>query len=343
MTDHRFQEHNALHKTKPVINNLGVPTRDVQLLHSLKLIHETPSIFKNNLKRDPLYKDHDLHARIVKNAKTGWHYTNETLKFAATTAIIFGLLFVSANYSAYYKRFIYWKDSIQPVSAVDPEVALLEGLVNDKPADDITQVMLTSDQVKSVEETLNKAEVIDFDAIVVNPNDFRLVIPKLKINAPVISPDPGYLLRGDWDGLEKAIQDDLHDGLVRYPGTGVPQRIGNVFITGHSSYYFWDSGRYKDVFATLDQLFVGDEITVYYEGKKTVYRVSDIKVVKPQETQVLNQPDDKSILTLMTCTPVGTNTNRLIIVADQVYPNPANNKEAPPKESPVQIKADLHA
>jgi len=88
--------------------------------------------------------------------------------------------------------------------------------------------------------------------------------------------------------------------------------MGNFFLTGHSSYYAWDNGRYKDVFALLHEVEAGDEAIIYWEGKKYTYILEQSKIIPPTEVSVLKQPDDKSIITLMTCTPVGTNKNRLI-------------------------------
>ena len=101
-------------------------------------------------------------------------------------------------------------------------------------------------------------------------------------------------------------------------GTAIPGQFGNVFITGHSSYYPWDSGKFKDVFALLHDLDVGDEFTVFWNQDAYHYRINERKVVTPQETEVLHQPTDKRIATLMTCTPVGTAKNRLVLVAEQI-------------------------
>ncbi|NJP03742.1 class E sortase [Candidatus Gracilibacteria bacterium] len=97
-----------------------------------------------------------------------------------------------------------------------------------------------------------------------------------------------------------------------------PGQPGNFFLTGHSSYYAWDNGRYKDVFALLHELKAGDIVDVYWEGKKYEYKLRESKVIPPTETSVLKQPTDRSIITLMTCTPVGTNKNRLIWIGDLV-------------------------
>ena len=102
------------------------------------------------------------------------------------------------------------------------------------------------------------------------------------------------------------------DGVVHYPDTALPGEVGNVFITGHSSYYWWSKGEYNTVFSILDKLIMGDDIYIHYNNKRYTYRVYDVDIVLPSDTSVLEQGDN-SILTLMTCTPVGTNYRRLIV------------------------------
>ena len=125
-----------------------------------------------------------------------------------------------------------------------------------------------------------------------------------------------HLVNEKWEALEQEIQKALETGVIRYPGTARPGEKGNVFITGHSSYYLWAPGAYKDVFALLPNVEVGDTVTVYYNQRQFVYEIQEKKTVKPTEVDVLRQGEDKR-LTLMTCVPVGTNLNRLILVAKE--------------------------
>jgi sortase A len=122
----------------------------------------------------------------------------------------------------------------------------------------------------------------------------------------------------NWSELEKQIQSGLQQGVVHYPGTAEPGQVGNVFITGHSSYYPWDPGQFKDVFAVLGQLEIGDEYYVYFNQRKYTYRIREKYEVQPDNVNVLQQPHDRKVSTLMTCTPVGTTLRRLIIRADDI-------------------------
>ncbi len=148
----------------------------------------------------------------------------------------------------------------------------------------------------------------------VYPSDNRIYLPRINKNVPLVGV-PGHK---DFGKLEEAIQDGLRNGVVVHPVSRDPGNIGNFFATGHSSYYNWDNGRFKDVFALLHEVEEGDKVYVYWEGKEYVYQMNAKKVVPPTQVDVLNHPDDKSILTLMTCTPVGTNKNRLILQGDLI-------------------------
>lgn len=155
------------------------------------------------------------------------------------------------------------------------------------------------------------------------PPDDRLVIPKLAINVPLLFPSTAD---------EPAILQALQDGVAHYPGTSIPGERGNVFVTGHSSQLAWETGRYKNVFALLEQLAVDDPILVYYKQKKYIYRVSDSQKVNPDDTSVLASTD-QPILTLMTCWPTGTTYKRLIVRASLQNPGagaePQNQAEPP--------------
>lgn len=105
--------------------------------------------------------------------------------------------------------------------------------------------------------------------------------------------------------------------MVRYPGTARPGEVGNAFIFGHSSNYPWVKSDYNDVFALLDNLQNGDEIIIFYNQKKYVYRVTDRAEVKPGDVKALESRDpNKKELSLMTCWPVGTTLKRLIVFAE---------------------------
>ena len=156
--------------------------------------------------------------------------------------------------------------------------------------------------------------------LTVSPPDNRLIIPKIGKNVPLISVSDAALRREDWKTFEKDIQEALLLGVVRYPGTAAPGEPGNVFLTGHSSNYPWIFSKYNSVLALLPKLDIGDEYSLYFNGTLHRYRIVKRFEVSPKDVSVLEQPQDRRMSTLMTCTPIGTTLRRLILQADEIDP-----------------------
>jgi len=168
------------------------------------------------------------------------------------------------------------------------------------------QVIVKTDEIVK-RKTASPASLASGEVI---PHGSRLVISKIKVNAPVIFATSTN---------EKKIQEELHSGVVHYKGTAMPGEVGNTFITGHSSNYWWDTGKYNYVFVLLDKLEVGDKAIVYHEGKKFVYTVRSKAVVDAKSLNTLVQTKTPT-MTLMTCTPPGTSWKRLVVKLDRTDP-----------------------
>lgn len=159
---------------------------------------------------------------------------------------------------------------------------------------------------------LQSAEKASFS---VAPQENRILIPKLGKNIPLI--DVHHDENTPLNAMHDVFMEELKKGIVRYPGTAEPGQLGNAFIFGHSSNYPWIKSEYNAVFAALDTLKNGDEIIVYYNQKKFIYTVTDRAIVKPGDTKVLNARDpNKKEISLMTCWPIGTTLERLIIFGE---------------------------
>lgn len=151
------------------------------------------------------------------------------------------------------------------------------------------------------------------------PYENRVSIPSIGVDAPIVIPEKGLdALKGqDWNALEREIKEALKRGVTHYPGTAEPGQEGNVFLTGHSSNVFWEKSDYNSVFALLPTIEVGADIFISFEQEEYHYRVTEKKEVSPKDISVLEQ-GKRHVLSLMTCTPVGTRLNRTIILAEQV-------------------------
>ena len=171
---------------------------------------------------------------------------------------------------------------------------------------------------------------IDVQNIIINPNaditvgpEPRIIIPKINVDAPVT-----YDIGNDYNSL----MDAMSKGLAHFaiPGANShPGEIGNTVISGHSSNDLFDTGDYKFIFVQLDKLEVGDSIYANYQSKRYTYTVTDKQVVAPNDVNSLVYPTTKPILTLITCTPVGTAQSRLLVIAEQISPDPSKASQTP--------------
>lgn len=133
-------------------------------------------------------------------------------------------------------------------------------------------------------------------------------IPKISVRLPI------YHGIGD---------DALQHGVGHLAGTSLP--VGgngtHAVLSGHrglpSALLFTD----------LDQLEEGDLFILYILGEKLVYSVDQIDVVLPDEVSSLQAQDGRDYVTLITCTPYGVNTHRLLVRGERT--------EVPEEEIPT--------
>jgi sortase A len=67
------------------------------------------------------------------------------------------------------------------------------------------------------------------------------------------------------------------------------------------------------LFTNLDELQVGDTFTITVLNQVTTYQVDQILIVEPTQMDALNVSAGEDYVTLMTCTPYGINTHRLLV------------------------------
>ncbi len=232
---------------------------------------------------------------------------NGIIKQLVVSALILVALFLLMNAPAYYKIITSKYTEITGTATESPLTDLVD-ISNDTK----TQIIVAPSGAKEVQQ--KQVPPLDMEIM---PTTDRIVIPRINQNVPIVRVSSENLIQRDWKALEKDIQEALRGGVVHYPGTSLPGENGNIVVTGHSSYFPWDPGRFKDVFALLHDVEVGDRVVVYYNQKKFIYEIKEKFEVKPTQIEVLKQTETET-LTLITCTPVGTNLRRLIVIAKPV-------------------------
>ncbi len=75
------------------------------------------------------------------------------------------------------------------------------------------------------------------------------------------------------------------------------------------------------LFTDLDQVTLGDIFTVHVYNETLYYEVDDITVVLPEEASTLQAEEGEDYCTLITCTPYGVNTHRLLVRGTRIYPD----------------------
>ncbi|MGC3881106.1 class C sortase [Corynebacterium propinquum] len=124
----------------------------------------------------------------------------------------------------------------------------------------------------------------------------------------------------------------LQKGLGHLYGTSLP--VGgegtHSVITGHTGLTtstMWDN---------LVDVKEGDAIYVNTFGEKMKYQVTSTEVVLPHETESLAQQPSKDLITLITCTPYGVNSHRLLVHAERVPLDPEDETAFDQKNRIVQ-------
>jgi sortase A len=115
-----------------------------------------------------------------------------------------------------------------------------------------------------------------------------LTVPKLGIeDAPV------------FDSIE---EEKLDESMIHVPATGFPWQGGaNTYIAGHRIGY--EGTASYQIFYRLPELENGDEISLKdADGDQYTYKVTEQKIVPPDNVEVMNAVAGESIITLQTCT-----------------------------------------
>lgn len=134
-------------------------------------------------------------------------------------------------------------------------------------------------------------------------------------------------------GVELPIYHGTSDGVLQVAaghleGTSLPVGGGSTHavISAHRGL---PSAK---LFTNLDQLEVGDTFTITVLDRVLTYEVDRISIVLPTETDLLQPVEGQDYVTLMTCTPYGINTHRLLVRGHRV-----NTRES---QKHVRVTAD---
>lgn len=127
----------------------------------------------------------------------------------------------------------------------------------------------------------------------------RITIPAIDVDLPV------------YHGTSDPV---LQKGIGHLEGTALP--VGGEstrsVLTGHRGLST------STLFTHLDKVKTGDKISIETFGKIFMYRVTESKVVEPDDTAAIRPVLGKDLLTLVTCTPLGINSQRILVTGERI-------------------------
>jgi len=137
----------------------------------------------------------------------------------------------------------------------------------------------------------------------------RIIIDKIGINTRIANPATTSL---------SVLNDALNESPVRYPNSGRINGKRPMFLFGHSSRLPVVQNEAYKSFNGLNELTVGDTITVQGTSTSETYMVQSVDVVKKDEGFISFAPNQKVDLTISTCSTFGAKQNRTIVRAQKM-------------------------
>ena len=139
-------------------------------------------------------------------------------------------------------------------------------------------------------------------------------IPKISVYLPI------------YHGTE---EDVLAKGVGHIQQTSLP--IGgsstHAVLTGHTGL------PNAELFTRIDELEIGDTFYIYVLNQTLKYEIYETEVIEPEDISELTIEDGRDLVTLVTCTPYGVNTHRLLVKAERTEYNEEEEQELIEEES----------
>ena len=164
--------------------------------------------------------------------------------------------------------------------------------------EDSTQLDAMWTQAEEYNQSLNsatKTSVVSYENLLsVTDAIGYLEIPKIGVYMPI------------YHGIDTEV---LEKGIGHMPGTSLPVggKSTHCVLSGHTGLPA------AKILTDLDKMKEGDLFYLHVLGRVLAYKVDQIKVVLPEETDDIKITEGKDYVTLLTCTPYGINTHRLLV------------------------------
>ena len=190
-------------------------------------------------------------------------------------------------------------------------VASYDSAVSNRSEEEIQEILNQATEYNNMLFQSNGAIVDNMDTSILSDESYNsllnqangimgsIEIPKIDVDLPI------------YHGTE---DDILSIGVGHIQGTSLPVGGENTHcvLSGHRGL----PG--SSLFTRLDEMKEGDLFFLSVMGETLAYKVYDIQVVDPDNTEVLEITAGKDDVSLVTCTPYGLNTHRLVVTGERV-------------------------
>lgn len=169
------------------------------------------------------------------------------------------------------------------------------------------KAIISADPYNGSNDYMDTPEYKEYEKVLSEPMGIMGIvkIPKIGVRLPI---------------YHGTTQDTLAMGAGHLYGTDLPVggKSRHTVVTAHTG--MPDATMFDD----LNTLKKGDYFYFDVQGKTLRYKVFRINVVEPNDIRLLRREKGRDLATLITCTPYGINTHRLLVTGYRVLPDPAN-------------------
>ena len=181
------------------------------------------------------------------------------------------------------------------------------------------RLLMKSDRFRFTKEELN-----EYNGMLSSESGVMgiLMIDKIETKLPI------------YHGTDESV---LQVGLGHMEGTSLP--VGgkgtHSFITGHRGLPS------SKLLSNLDEVAEGDLFMIYVLGEVLTYKVDEIRTVEPEEVGSTGIEPEQDFVTMVTCTPYGVNSHRLLVRGHRIENNADSSWERPYAEAKVPDKFSI--
>lgn len=219
------------------------------------------------------------------------------------TTIILVLIFVIGLSLLLYPTFSdYWNSMVQSRA-----IATYDNILNEMEPEDFTDMFAAADEynskIKDISFPLMNADQVPgyFEALDVGDTGIMgyITIPKIDVELPI------------YHGTSEQV---MSQAVGHVQGSSLP-------VGGPSTHSVLSTHRglpSARLFTDLDKMQEGDVFTITVLDRLLTYEVDQILIVEPSDVNELYVEDGKDYCTLVTCTPYGINTHRMLVRGERI-------------------------